>query len=108
MPGRAAGGSVSAGQTTWVGEQGPELVKFGASGSVIPNHKLSSSSSSHAGMTNHISITVQGGNTNDETGNAVAKALKDALKQMESVADSRIERARRPGGINNSMASRAF
>jgi hypothetical protein len=36
----AMGGRVRAGETSWVGERGPELVTFGASGYVTPNHML--------------------------------------------------------------------
>ncbi|MFN9476470.1 phage tail tape measure C-terminal domain-containing protein [Acidovorax sp.] len=107
FPGRAAGGPVSAGQTTWVGEQGPELVKFGASGSVVPNHQRSSTESS-GGVTNHITVTVQGGTTNEETGAIVARAVAEALKQVPGIADSRIATQRRPGGISNPLAARAF
>jgi SLT domain-containing protein/phage-related protein len=35
--GYASGGSVPAGDTAWVGEQGPELVHFGAAARVTPN-----------------------------------------------------------------------
>ena len=38
--GRALGGPVNAGQTYMVGERGPELVTFGRSGTVTPNHEL--------------------------------------------------------------------
>jgi TP901 family phage tail tape measure protein len=37
---RALGGPVNAGQTYMVGERGPELVTFGRSGMVTPNHEL--------------------------------------------------------------------
>ena len=36
--GLASGGPFKAGDVTWVGENGPELVKWGGSGMVIPNH----------------------------------------------------------------------
>jgi hypothetical protein len=36
-PKRAAGGPVSAGQSYYVGEQGPELFTPGSSGSITPN-----------------------------------------------------------------------
>lgn len=39
---RASGGPVVAGRTYLVGERGPELVKFPASGEVVPNHALGS------------------------------------------------------------------
>jgi hypothetical protein len=38
--GRAAGGPVSAGRSYMVGEQGPEIVRFGRDGMVTPNHAL--------------------------------------------------------------------
>ena len=37
---KAAGGPVSAGKPYWVGEKGPEVMVPGASGSIIPNHRL--------------------------------------------------------------------
>ena len=42
--GRAAGGPVFGGNTYLVGEQGPELVTFGAAATVTPNHALGGSS----------------------------------------------------------------
>jgi hypothetical protein len=44
----AAGGPVSAGDWSWVGEEGPELVKFGSSATVIP-HSASVSMASGGG-----------------------------------------------------------
>lgn len=38
--GRAGGGPVSAGKTFLVGEEGPELLHMGSSGSITPNHAL--------------------------------------------------------------------
>jgi hypothetical protein len=38
--GRAFGGPVNAGDTTWVGERGRELVHWGSSGTVIPNNQI--------------------------------------------------------------------
>lgn len=40
--GKAAGGSVNAGQLYMVGERGPELFMSGTGGTIIPNHMLSS------------------------------------------------------------------
>jgi len=37
---RASGGPVSSGKTYLVGEQGPELVRFGRNGTVVPNHAI--------------------------------------------------------------------
>lgn len=36
----AAGGPVRAGEVSWVGEKGPELVQFDRPGTVIPNHQI--------------------------------------------------------------------
>lgn len=41
LPMRADGGPVSAGNAYIVGERGPEIFKPNASGSIVPNHKLS-------------------------------------------------------------------
>lgn len=37
---RAAGGPVMPGRDYLIGEEGPEIVRFGASGQVIPNHEI--------------------------------------------------------------------
>jgi hypothetical protein len=47
---RASGGPVSAGKAYMVGEQGPEMIVPGASGTVIPNHRLSDKSGSNASV----------------------------------------------------------
>ena len=36
----AMGGPVGAGEYSWVGERGPEVVRFGQAGNVTPNHAL--------------------------------------------------------------------
>lgn len=107
-PGFAAGGNVTKGQTAWVGEQGRELVTFGDNATITPAHKMGSGSSSGGVSFGDINITVQGGTTNEDTGRAVADALKTAMKQMEGIADARIAKQRLPGGISNPLASRAF
>lgn len=43
VPGRASGGPVEKGKTYIVGEKGPELVKMGGAGTVIPNNKIAGS-----------------------------------------------------------------
>ena len=107
-PGFATGGSVPAGQTAWVGEQGPELVRFGSAASIVPNHKLGSVGSTSGNVTNNITVTVQGGNTNEETGAIVAKAIQAAMSKMPGVARAEIANQLRPGGISNPLAPRAF
>ena len=44
LPGRASGGPISANQPYVVGEQGPEVIVPGQSGTVIPNNKLGAGS----------------------------------------------------------------
>ena len=41
VTGKASGGSVSAGSSYWVGERGPELLRFSSAGHITPNHQLS-------------------------------------------------------------------
>lgn len=48
---RASGGPVQAGKTYLVGENGPEMVRFGRNGSVIPNAAMARSSSAGGGVT---------------------------------------------------------
>jgi len=48
---RAAGGPVQAGKTYLVGERGPELVRFGRAGTVIPNSRLMEGGEYGGGMT---------------------------------------------------------
>jgi hypothetical protein len=43
IDGKALGGPVDIGETYWVGERGPELFTASRSGTIIPNHALSSS-----------------------------------------------------------------
>jgi lambda family phage tail tape measure protein len=68
---------------------------------VVPkqyNPAANGGSSSSGGTTINvggISVTVKGGTTNSETGNAVSSAVMKAIQQ---VADSRILNAKRPGG----------
>lgn len=54
----AAGGPFSAGEWSTVGEKGPELVRFGRSGSVVPNSAL--------GGTTHITINMPPGSDGDD------------------------------------------
>lgn len=42
IPGKAAGGSIAAGELSWVGERGPELFMPNRSGTIIPNNRVSS------------------------------------------------------------------
>lgn len=95
--GAADGGPVAKGRTTLVGERGPELFVPKTSGYVVPNHALGSGGST---VVNNVTVNVKGGNTNEETGATVSKAVVDA---MRSVARDEIALARRPGQLLNPM-----
>lgn len=77
IPHRAAGGPVLPGRTYMVGERGPELVRFGGSGQVIPNHEIG-----RGGVT-----VVQ---NNNFAGGAVTR---DDLVRMHQVTIAGAERA---------------
>ena len=48
---RASGGPVQAGKSYIVGERGPEMVRFGRAGTVIPNSRLMEGGEYGGGMT---------------------------------------------------------
>jgi hypothetical protein len=76
VPGRAAGGPVSAGGTYVVGERGPELLTMGSSGGVItPNHAL-------GGGGNNITINVSAPQGTDPYafGQVIVSALKTYVR----------------------------
>lgn len=54
--GRAGGGPVSAGTPYMVGEKGPELFVPGASGSIVPNNRMSAGSAIGGGVTINYAI----------------------------------------------------
>jgi hypothetical protein len=72
VPGRAAGGPVSAGGTYVVGERGPELLTMGSSGGVItPNHALGG-----GGNTFVVNVAAPDGKDPYAFGQAIVKAIK--------------------------------
>jgi hypothetical protein len=78
---RALGGSVMAGNSYLMGENGPEIYTVGASGYITPNNQLNS----HGGAvtssaTNYYSITVV-----SPDGKAVVNALKQYQRENGSV-----------------------
>ena len=80
--GRASGGSVAAGDVRWVGENGPELMKFGAAGTIINNRtaKRAIGTDGGGGITfGGTTIVIQGGATNDNL--AQLKAQQDAFER---------------------------
>jgi hypothetical protein len=74
LGGRAAGGPVSARTPYIVGEEGPELFVPGASGTIVPNHRLGSSSSGSPVGVSTVNITV-----NAVSSHGVESAVVDAL-----------------------------
>lgn len=57
---RASGGPVSAGKAYMVGEQGPEMIVPGASGTVIPNHNLNAANSNSSSYAPSYQIDARG------------------------------------------------
>lgn len=69
VPGRAAGGNVSAGMPYVVGERGPELLVPSSNGTIIPNHAL-------GGQTLNVYVNAYGA-TPHEFAELVDRALRD-------------------------------
>ena len=94
--GRASGGSVRTGDVRWVGENGPELMKFGAAGTIM-NHNTAKKAVGAGGGANinigGTSIVIQGGATPDAQ--AQMKAQLDAHRRaMISEIDARLAKKR--------------
>lgn len=96
MP-RANGGPVGPGSEYLVGEFGPEVIRMNGKGNVVPNNQLNQGNFSPT-----IIVNVKGGQTNEETGAVVSKSIMD---QMTKIADSRIQNARRAGGLSNPIGA---
>jgi tape measure domain-containing protein len=89
LPGRAAGGPVSSGQTYMVGERGPELFVPGRSGTIVANDKMG------GGSTNVVvNVDAKGSNVEgDEQGaNQLGRVISAAVQ-------SELIKQQRPGGI---------
>lgn len=88
LPRFASGGSISAGQTSIVGERGPELFTPGRSGSIAPNSSL--------GATNiTVNVSSQGGVSSEGEGadnRRLGEAIGVAVRQE-------LIRQKRPGGL---------
>lgn len=83
---RASGGPVSAGKAYMVGEQGPEMIVPGQSGTVIPNHKLSSANNNSSIFAPSYQIDARGA---DQAAvarleQAIDKMNRDAYKQFQA------------------------
>lgn len=78
---RARGGSVSSGKAYLVGERGPELMVPNTSGTVIPNHKLRSSTAGGAHVTINQTISVEGGGAGSpEQAQSLARMIGEAVE----------------------------
>lgn len=89
IPGRAAGGSVSAGSPYIVGERGPELFVPGRSGAIVPNDKMGGDNVSVVVNVDAKGTNVQG---NDQQGNQLGRAISAAVQQE-------LIKQKRPGGL---------
>jgi tape measure domain-containing protein len=89
LPGRAAGGPVSAGSPYIVGERGPELFVPGRSGGIVPNDSLGMGSANVVVNVDASGSNVQGdGNQASQLGKAIGIAVQQELIKQK-----------RPGGL---------
>jgi phage-related minor tail protein len=95
IPARASGGSVDSGTTYLVGEKGPELFVPGASGTIMPNHALSSGGASGGGLTINAPISI------NSSGDAEAdkRNAGDLNKKITAAIQSVLVNERRQGGV---------
>ncbi len=89
LPGRAAGGPVSAGSPYIVGEKGPELFVPGRSGGIVPNNQLGGDTTNVVVNVDASGSKVQG---DEPKANELARAVSAAV-QAELV------KQKRPGGL---------
>jgi lambda family phage tail tape measure protein len=99
IPARASGGPVSAGTTYLVGEKGPELFNPGSSGTITPNHAISSSSGGDISV--NAPVTVQGGASSDANQSNGAELQKKIKSAIQSV----MQDERKQGGVLWKMAN---
>ena len=89
---------MSGGRTGLMGEAGAEAIvplSRDANGRLGVSVNGGGSSSGGIVQQNKIEITVQGGNTNEETAGVISREL---LRTMETIAKNQIVQAKRPGG----------
>ncbi|MGP8437186.1 phage tail tape measure protein [Paraburkholderia fungorum] len=92
IPARATGGPVDAGTTYLVGEKGPELFNPGTSGTIIPNHAISSSSGGD--LTVNVPVSIEGSGTAADQKNAGDLGMK--IKQAVQAV---LQSERKQGGV---------
>jgi hypothetical protein len=90
IPRRARGGDVSAGRMYLVGEEGPELAYFGASGYIIPNNQINSPRFKVPNRGYSMSINNGAGNISNVTYqttielNGTNVTMDDAIRKFEA------------------------
>ena len=87
VPRMAKGGRFSAGQAIWVGEEGPELARFGSPGEIIPHH-----SAGGGGTVVHqtVELTIQALDPST-TADIVIPALRDYTRTNTVISGVRTE-----------------
>ena len=104
---RAAGGPVEAGGLYLVGERGPELVKMGASGTVVPNHQLrqaiSGGTVSKGGASYHgdVNVVVNHDGSASLSGPQGAAAMQGVGAMIGEHVRQILLTEMRPGGLMN-------
>lgn len=93
LPKRAMGGPVESGKTYLVGERGPELVRFGRNGTVVPNSAIRSQGGGGA-VNVTMTVDLRGAN-GDETirriaGESAVSAVRQGLAQYDRGLPSRL------------------
>lgn len=93
VPARATGGPVEAGTTYLVGEKGPELFNPGSSGTIIPNHAISSwSAGGDISVTVPVSVQGAGSATDQQNAGDLGMKIKQAVQAV-------LQNERRQGGV---------
>lgn len=94
--GRASGGSVRPGDVRWVGETGPELMKFGQAGTIINNRTAKRAIGAGDGnsvIVGDTHIIIQGG-ANADTQAQMAAQLAAYKRSLVAEIDARLARKR--------------
>jgi lambda family phage tail tape measure protein len=93
IPARATGGPVDAGTTYLVGEKGPELFNPGTSGTIVPNHAITSSSGG-GDLTVNVPVSIEGSGSTADQRNAgdLGMRIKQAVQAV-------LQSERKQGGV---------
>lgn len=83
-PTRASGGPVNANSPYMVGERGPELFMPSGAGRIVPNHELSSNSSSGGGEGHTINVYISGSNNAPDVRRSASQGAREALAALNS------------------------